>query len=276
MIEAQWTLTFRDPSGRRRRGTVMIVDQPPRAEDTLEPTQDFAIAMLNVPHVVAAAPPATAICVPAVSSLRDIRMPGTLRLPTALAEFVLPPHRMEAYANGRIVTAIEGLIEAPDVFLRDSDHPDFQRLAIAVLSVADAEAVAPYIALVRHSLGLASGTNALDELGLRLAPEDPHERPPARAPGISRLAKALRLLRQHAVPDAPLEQFAEDLVFLRMFSRDEPWPAAGLESLLTNVRAMPPRKRRPTMPGAGADAVAPAEHREPMPFPSRRAPTEDA
>ena len=173
MIEAQWTLTFRDPSGRRRRGTVTIVDQPPRAEDTLEPTQDFAIAMLNAPHGVAVAPPATAICVPAVSSLRDIRMPGTLRLPTALAEFVLPPHRMEAYANGRIVTAIEGLIEAPDVFLRDSDHPDFQRLAIAVLSVADAEAVAPYIALVRHSLGLAAGTNALDELGLRLAPEDP-------------------------------------------------------------------------------------------------------
>ncbi len=274
MIEAKWTMAFRDASGRRRRGIVTVADQPALLDRGVEPAPDFVIQLLNAPHSVADAPPATAICVPALSSLRDIREPGMQLPPSALSEFSLPPHRMEAYANGRIVTAVENLVEAHDVFPEDSDRPDFRRLAVALIDAADAEAIAPYVALVRHSLGLAPRANALDELGLRLAPEDPKERPSARAPGIARLAKALRMLRQRAVPGGSLEQFAEDLQFLRMFSRDDPWPAEALDALLTNVRALPPRKRRAIAADAGA--VPPDARLEPTPFPSRPSSTEDA
>jgi hypothetical protein len=98
------------------------------------------------------------------------------------------------------------------------------------------EAIASYKALIRLELKLAPGSDVLQELALRLAPEDPQERPPARAPGIARLAAAAQALRNGAVPDVDFERFAEDLRFLRAFERDS-LPGDALEALLSDVRA---------------------------------------
>ena len=268
-----WLLKLRDSNQRRREGSVFYSDDPTLVSAGVIGHEDFVISLLSSPAGdVGEAPPATAICVPTKSRMRGIRETQRGQFPEDIASFTLPPHRMEAYANGRIVTAIDGLIAPADAFPIDGDRPDFELIALALLSAADAEAIAPYIALIRVSLNVAPGGDPLDALGLRLAPEDVQERPPARAPGIARLAKALRLLRQRAAPESPIEEFDADLGFLRTFSKDEPWRADALESLLSNVRAMPAPKARAAKTPAG-DAPAPHEPgREPMPFPSRRPP----
>ena len=79
-----------------------------------------------------------------------------------------------------------------------------------------------YIALIRRELKLSSGCDALVELDARLTTDDPASKPPSRAPGITRLRRALRRLEQRKSPaDAP-DVFAEDLRFLQLFSPDEP------------------------------------------------------
>ena len=114
------------------------------------------------------------------------------------------------------------------------------------------ELVAAYVGVLRHELKLQRGADALVELEARLAPPDRAQRPPTRAPGIARLAKALKRLRAHQPPVSSLEQFAEDLQFLRMFANDfESWPSAALDDLMANVITMPPPKQR-----ASSDAPA--------------------
>lgn len=128
--------------------------------------------------------------------------------------------------------------------------------------------VAAYVGLLRHTLKLPRGADALLELEVRLAPADPNERPPTRAPGIARLAKALKRLRAHKPPADSLDQFAEDLRFLRVFEDDtSAWSEEALDDLMANVIAMPPpnARRKPTASDAPADAAA-----APLPFRPRK------
>jgi hypothetical protein len=105
------------------------------------------------------------------------------------------------------------------------------------------ELIAAYIGVLRHELSLPRGADALLELEVRLTPSDPNQRPPARAPGIARLAKALKRLRLHKTPAGSLEQFQQDLRFLRVFEDDTTaWSGAALDDLLANVITAPPSR----------------------------------
>jgi hypothetical protein len=131
------------------------------------------------------------------------------------------------------------------------------------------ELVAAFVGVLRHELNLPRGADALLELEVRLAPSDPNQRPPARAPGIARLARALKRLRAHKTPADSLDQFQQDLRFLRVFDDDTTsWSSAAIDDLLTNVITMPtPRARAaPTDVETGA-APAPV-----VPFRPRKQP----
>lgn len=130
--------------------------------------------------------------------------------------------------------------------------------------------VAAYVGVLRHELKLPRGADALLELEVRLAPADPNQRPPARAPGITRLAKALKRLRAHKPPADSLDQFAEDLRFLRVFEDDtSAWSEEALDDLMANVIAMPPptTRRKSTATDAAAEEPAPL-----LPFRARKPP----
>lgn len=133
------------------------------------------------------------------------------------------------------------------------------------------ELVAAYIGVLRHELELLRGADPLVELELRLAPADPRQRPPARAPGIARLATALKRLRVHKPPAASLDQFADDLRFLRVFDADaRAWSREAVDDLLANVIALTPSKVRKAPAGG-----QPTKARPPVPFRPRR-PRSDA
>lgn len=85
-----------------------------------------------------------------------------------------------------------------------------------------AEAVAPYIALIRHELRLPPGADARAGLASRLDPQVASERPPATAPGIIRLHDALAALREGRPPSVTLEQYSDDLRFLQLFAPASP------------------------------------------------------
>jgi hypothetical protein len=110
-----------------------------------------------------------------------------------------------------------------------------------------------FIGLIRRELHVEPGCDALDELAARLSPEDLAHKPPYRAPGIVRLRRALRRLREHKVPVDSIEQFADDLRFLRLFSPDEPVlsPTATRRLLADVMRgdkpAPQPRSGRPSL-----------------------------
>lgn len=106
-----------------------------------------------------------------------------------------------------------------------------------------AEARAAHVGLIRYELRVAAGADALDALERRLFPDDKGEAPPSRAPGIVRLRRALDTLRAGAAPDAPLEQFADDLRFLMLFDATSPaLDDQALGRLLSDVR--PPKRNR--------------------------------
>lgn len=129
------------------------------------------------------------------------------------------------------------------------------------------ELIAAYIGVLRHELKLRPGADALLELEVRLSPADPDQRPPARAPGIARLTKALKRLRVHRPPAGSLDQFAEDLRFLRVFEDDtSAWSGEALDDLLANVIAVPAPKKRSVggaSPAGGPPPVVPFRPREP-------------
>jgi hypothetical protein len=106
------------------------------------------------------------------------------------------------------------------VFLRGS-RVDLEHLALVLVDMQRAETLAPYLAIIRHELGMPPSANALLALETRLFPADARERPPARAPGIARLRRAAKRLATNAAPDMTLDELTDDLRFLRLFERTE-------------------------------------------------------
>lgn len=229
---------MQDARARKHRG---IVTWGTRLDEKLTqpaPPARFLIAMLTEPSEIERAPERTAIVVPGVPRLRALRPGADVPLPRKIADLTLPPHKMAEYAAGRIVMNVEGVIEPEDVFPSHGDHPRLDRLALAIVEAAGAEETAPFLAVIRHELAMAPGADALAGLGERLAPPDARERPSPRAPGVLRLARALRQLRDGATPSTSLEQLTEDLRFLRMFDAEGPVLAGdALDKLFDDVAA---------------------------------------
>jgi hypothetical protein len=247
MSERRWSFVVQDARARRHRG---IVTWGADARTTPpDPPAEFRIGLLTHPAEVGDVPMRVAVCVPGVPRLRAIRPGEDVTLPRKIADLTLPPHKMAEYAAGSIVMASEGLVAPDDVFPAHAEHPRLDRLALALIEVAAAEATAPYIAVIRHELELHSAADALAALGERLAPPEPSERPPARAPGVLRLARALRRLRDGAAPADSLEQITEDLRFLKLFDTgDSVLQQDALEHLLDDVKQQPPARGQ-TEPG---------------------------
>lgn len=122
-----------------------------------------------------------------------------------------------------------------------------------------------YIAFIRRELQLPPGSDALVELRARLHPEDAVARPPYRAPGTVRLRRALRTLEQGKEPASELEQFAQDLRFLQMFSMGRPvLPEEAMQKLLSDVMNTPPIKNQPSRSDTDATGnVLPFRTRQP-------------
>src|SRR5690242_12656978 len=102
----------------------------------------------------------------------------------------------------------------------------------------------PYFDLIRSELQLGADVDPVAELASRLSPADPHDRPPARAPAVLRLGRAVWSLRRHRVPAASIETMTKDLRVLKLFDPNDPWPDDSLERLLTDVQASKPRSAR--------------------------------
>jgi hypothetical protein len=245
MAERRWSFVVQDARGRRHRGIVTWGNRLETSPAPPAPPAAFRISLLSQPAVVRDVPVRTAVCVPGVPRLRAIRPGEEVLLPRKVTDLALPPHKMAEYAAGSIVMAAEGVIGPDDVFPAHSEHPRLDRLALALIEASAAEATAPYVAIIRHELQLPPGGDALAALGERLAPPDPKARPPARAPGILRLARALRRLRDGRAPADSIEQLGQDLRFLRLFDEsDAPLERDALESLLADVanEQRPPAK----------------------------------
>jgi hypothetical protein len=237
MPERRWSFLVQDARGRRHRGVVTWGDDVGAARAAPEPPQEFHVAMLAHPGNVHDVQERTAVCVPGVPRLRALRPGSDVVLARRIADLTLPPHKMAEFASGRIVMAVEGAVDVEDVFPAHGDRPRLDRLALTLVEAAAAEATAPYLAVIRHELGLRPASDALAALGERLAPSDERQRPPARAPGVLRLARALRRLRDGQSPQDSLEQVTEDLRFLRLFDVGEaPLNPDALERLLQDVR----------------------------------------
>lgn len=250
MKEHRWTFWARDERGKRHRGIVSYGDDVPAGPP--EPPAEFRIALLATPMSVERAPGATAICVPKLAragALFDAAAPplGIAAEIAALKQGVLPRAHHAQYEAGHVVLPA-GEIDTARIFTRGRPNVELERLALVLIDQAHAEAIAPYIAVIRHGLGLRPNGNALLALEARLTPADARERPPARAPGIVRLKSALRRLKKGTLPAIALETLTEDLRFLRLFEREEhALQRDALDRLLADVMggAPPPKPRRP-------------------------------
>jgi hypothetical protein len=241
----RWDFVVHDARARRRRGSVSWRNKAPRRFAAPTPPDEFSIVVLSRPAEVRAVPAATAVCVPGATKIRTVGQQGERDMPASIKDLTLPPHRMAEFAAGRIVTAAPDLIEPEDVFPPHSEHPRLDRLALALLRASDAEAVAPYLAIIRRELALRPGTDPLIALEARLTPADTGSRPPARAPGVQRLSKALRALREDRAPDCTLEVMVEDLHFLSLFEdSDKAFSREALDRLLSDVMGEPDPGRR--------------------------------
>jgi hypothetical protein len=252
MKEHRWTFWARDERGKRHRGIVSYGDDVP--DGPPEPPAEFRIALLATPASIEHAPGATAICVPKLA--RDAAFVDSATPPpriaaeiAALKQSMLPRASHAQYEAGHVVLP-GGRLDAAKVFTRGRESVELERLALVLVDQARAEAIAPYIAVIRHELKLKSGGNALLALEARLTPADASERPPARAPGIVRLRSALRQLKEGALPALALEALTADLRFLRLFEREEHiLRHDALDNLLADVMvgAPPPKstRRRP-------------------------------
>jgi hypothetical protein len=280
MSERTWDFVVSDAHARRRRGIVTWRDALPAPLAAPPPPAEFAIVLLSraggVPLPV---PIETAVCVPAVTKIHVMGAREGNALPARIENLTLPPQRMSEFAAGRIVMAAEGVITPEPVFPADADRPRLDLLALALIDVVSAEAMAPYRALIRHQFHLRPGADPLVALEARLSPADAQSRPPARAPGILRLARALRRMKQDLPPDGyDLDEMAEDLHFLSMFDDDaKVFSRRALDRLLGDVLdAPPPRRTQITdaAPPSPAGDEAPPDNVVPM----RRkpAPKEDA
>ena len=268
MSERRWEFVVQDARRRRRRGSVAWCDAIPSRLEPPPPPAEFVIILLSSATPVVSAPEATAVCIPGVSKIRPIADQPPQHLPAKVEALTLPPYRMAAFAAGRIVMQVEGLIQPADVFPALSDHPRLDLLALALIEAADADARAPYTAIIRHELALKPGADPIEALGARLVPEDPDARPPARAPAVLRLAKALRRLRAGHAAEMTAEQFTEDLRFLKLFGdSDQAWSPETLGRLLDDVRSQPghhtPPRRTAEKPPANVVPLRPEQPGEP-------------
>lgn len=248
MKEHRWTFWVRDERGKRHRGIVSYGNEVPAGPP--EPPAEFRIALLAAPASVDHAPGATAICVPklaktgAVVDAADAPL-GVAEEIAALKRGRLPRAQHAQYEAGRVVLPA-GQIDSAKVFRRGRETVDLEHLALVLVDQAHAEAIAPYIAVIRHELQLKSGGNAILALEARLAPADARERPPARAPGIVRLKGALRRLKAGTLPAISLETLTDDLRFLRLFEReDHVLRRDALDRLLGDVMATAPQSQSP-------------------------------
>jgi hypothetical protein len=238
MTEAHWTFSVRDRHGRTRRGRVVYSDRPDAAAQGPGGLAEFLILMLDEAAEAGEVADATAVCVPKPQKLHALRDAEANKLPSRLQDFTLRPHRMTEYAEGHIALPAGVEIDPADVFPVHSEHPRLDRLALALLVAADAEAMAPYTAIIRHELDLRPGVDVASALAERLTPTDANERLPARAPALARLANVTKSMRQGLTPGVTLEQLTEDLRFLRLFdSTPQRWPSEALGRLLGEVKA---------------------------------------
>jgi hypothetical protein len=276
VTDGRWDFVVHDARGRRRRGSVSWRDSAPARFPAPTSPEEFSIVVLSEPAEVRGVPAATAVCVPGPTNVRSVGPRSEPDMPASIDELTLLPHRMAEFAAGSIVTTIPDLIEPDDVFPPHSERPRLDRLALALLRAADAEAMAPYLAIIRRELALRPGTDPLIALEARLSPADVRSRPPARAPGIQRLSKALRALREDRPPDCDLEVMAEDLHFLCLFEDgDKVLSRDALDRLLTDMMAEPERRRRPGRQER-VDPDAPPNVVPFRPQPARPEPGEDA
>ena len=245
----RWTFTVHDARGRRHRGIVSWLDEPPQPLVAPRPPARFHIILLQHARTLSDIPERVAICMPGSRRLRIVGdAPAPTDLPEAIDDLVLPLATMHEFNAGVIAMAAEGVIEPADVFPAHSAHPRLDRLALALIEAAAAEAMAPFTAVIRHELGLPPGTDTHAELAARLAPDDADARPPARAPATIRLKAALHRLQNDEPPRGTLEQLTADLRFLAMFAPDStPLSRDALERLLSDVQSQPapPVRRTP-------------------------------
>ena len=275
MSERTWSYAVQDAHARRRRGTVEWRDALTAPLAAPDAPAEFSIVLLaragGVPLPV---PSEVAVCVPGASKIVVLGGEGET-LPAKIEQLTLTPQRMADFSSGRIVMAAEGMVTPEDVFPAEGDRPRLDLLAMGLITIVTAEALAPYRALIRRQFHLRPGTDPLISLEARLAPEDAASRPPARAPGILRLARALRRMQRDGPPDGyDLEQMAEDLRFLSMFDDDaKAFSRRGLDRLLSDVLETPLRRTEI------ADAAPAAESAPPdniVPMRRKRTPAEDA
>jgi hypothetical protein len=247
--ERRWTLWVRDERGKRHRGIVSYGEDAPQQPP--EPPAQFRIALLARPVSTRRAPDATAICIPKLAKTRAVvdsasTPTGERAIVAALKSGELPAQEHAQYRAGRIVVAA-GEVEARNVFAGAGHLVDLEHLGRVLVSRANAEALAPFIATIRRELRLPPGADALVALESRLHPPDPTERPPARAPGIVRLRGVFSRLKAGAVPEHDIETLIEDLRFLRLFEREaHPLRGEALDRLLADVAAASPPARKST------------------------------
>ncbi len=105
--------------------------------------------------------------------------------------------------------------------------------------------IAPYIDLIRTGLGIEPNSDAIAELAARLTPANAADRPPAKAPAVIRLGRALWSLRRRHAPAVSLDEFTRDLRVLKLFAPNDAWSADALDRLMTDVQPKKKRRRSP-------------------------------
>jgi hypothetical protein len=112
------------------------------------------------------------------------------------------------------------------------------------MTAAGDDEIAAYIELIRSELGLAPDSDAIAEVAARLMPADAADRPPAKAPAVIRLGRALWSMRRRRAPAVTLDEFTRDLRVLKLFDLNDVWSAEALDRLMTDVQPKTKRRRR--------------------------------
>ena len=191
------------------------------------------------PLSIRSVPGATAICIPHLARAAAV-VDAASELPTVAQEIAalkrgeISGARHAQYHAGE-VRLPAGTIDAAKVFA-PGGRVDLEHLALLLVDMRRSEMLAPYHAIIRHELGMPPPSNALLALETRLYPADADERPPARAPGIVRLRRALKRLEAGEEPAMTLDELTADLRFLLLFERTEHvLRRTALDRLLSDV-----------------------------------------
>lgn len=237
MTEARWPLSIRDQRGHSRRGVVIFTDNVESAASGPGSFGEFAIGMLSDTAQLRSVQPGTAVCIPRRRKPHALPDPEALKLPSRLQDLRFKAPRMADYAAGRIVAVAPLRVDPAHVFPADSVHPRFTRLASLLVQAADAEARAPYTALIRRELHLPAGSDAIAVLAARLKNSDPASKLPPVAPATVRLKQSLASLREGDAPACSLEELRDDLQFVRLFDEPAAWTAEALGNLLADIES---------------------------------------